>query len=379
MSETTEKSSTSAPSPTLTMRGGGWVIVLAIALVLGVIVWATLAPLLGKRHLGDGHTIDSYGFGLEPLLVERSALQPSGNARDFLPALDVSKIIRGSEQAIYNESHRSRYVVSKDRVFGLVHNGEARAYPIALLNGHEVINDVLGGDPIVVAYSPFCDAPVAFLRTVDGTVLQFNVSGLLCESSLLCYDRAPVGTDPNTHAPSLWSPLLMEAISGPYAAKGTKLSPLTGGCTTTWSDWLRAYPMTTMPERDLGAIRRYKTISYARNYLSPRLDFPVDPIPTREELAQLKLSLKSPCIAVFVNAKWHALSIERLLPVSTSGVLRTASVDVDGVLLDVVLPEGPGVARVHRRDGQPLLSIPCLLFAYRAFFDPTAASTILPL
>ena len=363
---------------TLTMRGGGWVVALSAALVVGVIAWGTLAPMLGKRHLGDGHTLDSYGFVLDPLLVDRNALQPSGNARDFLPAHDVTNILRGSEQAVYNEGHRTRYVVSKDRVFGLVHNGEARAYPIALLNGHEVVNDVLGGEPITIAYAPFCDVPIAFPRTFDGRVQLFNVSGLLYNSSLVFYDRAPEGTDPAMHVPSLWSPVLRRAISGPFAAQGAQLAPLTGGCTTTWADWLQAHPDTTLPERDLGAIRRYKSISYARNFLSPRLDFPVTPIPSTEELATLKLGMKSPCVAVFLEEKWHALSIERMLPISTAGIERVASVEVKGVLLDVVLPEGPGVARVSRRDGQPLLSVPCLLFAYRAFFDPAGECAILP-
>ncbi len=370
--------STTQPRATLTMRGGGWVIVVAITLVLAVVVWATLAPLFGKRHLGDGHTLESYGFPLLPLLVERADLQPSGNPRDFLPALDVQSTLRGSEQAVYNESHRTRYVVSRDRVFGLVHNGEARAYPVSLLNGHEVINDTLGGDAIVITYSPFCDAPVAFLRSIDATTLQFGVSGLLCESSLLFYDRAPLGTDPAAYPSSLWSPLLMEAISGPYAETGPKLSPLPNACTTTWADWLGAHPTTTLPQRDLGAIARYKSISYARNYLSPRLDFPASPIPPHEELTRLGLQLKSPCIAVFIHAKWHALSLERMLPTSTTQSLRTSSVDVEGVTIDVVLPEGPGVARASRRDGEPLQAIPCLLFAYRAFLDPKGACEILP-
>ena len=167
--------------------------------------------------------------------------------------------------------------------------------------------------------------PIAFPRTFDGRVQLFNVSGLLYNSSLVFYDRAPEGTDPAMHVPSLWSPVLRRAISGPFAAQGAQLAPLTGGCTTTWADWLQAHPDTTLPERDLGAIRRYKSISYARNFLSPRLDFPVTPIPSTEELATLKLGMKSPCVAVFLEEKWHALSIERMLPISTAGIERVAS------------------------------------------------------
>ena len=39
-----------------------------------------------------------------------------------------------------------------DRVFGISINGEHRAYPLRILNPHEMANDVLGGEPIALAY-----------------------------------------------------------------------------------------------------------------------------------------------------------------------------------------------------------------------------------
>lgn len=38
------------------------------------------------------------------------------------------------------------------RVIGYVDSGEARAYPIALLDGHELVNDVFGGKPVTVGW-----------------------------------------------------------------------------------------------------------------------------------------------------------------------------------------------------------------------------------
>ena len=35
-----------------------------------------------------------------------------------------------------------------DRVFGLTINGESRAYPLRIVNAHELVNDVVGGEPI---------------------------------------------------------------------------------------------------------------------------------------------------------------------------------------------------------------------------------------
>lgn len=37
-------------------------------------------------------------------------------------------------------------------VIGFVHNGDARAYPIRLLNRHELVNDTVGGKPVTVGW-----------------------------------------------------------------------------------------------------------------------------------------------------------------------------------------------------------------------------------
>jgi uncharacterized protein DUF3179 len=40
----------------------------------------------------------------------------------------------------------------KDRVLGVYLNGEAKAYPIRILNWHELVNDEVGGRPILVSW-----------------------------------------------------------------------------------------------------------------------------------------------------------------------------------------------------------------------------------
>ena len=44
------------------------------------------------------------------------------------------------------------YLRPEDRVFGVSINGEHRAYPLRILNAHEMANDVLGGEPLALAY-----------------------------------------------------------------------------------------------------------------------------------------------------------------------------------------------------------------------------------
>ena len=44
------------------------------------------------------------------------------------------------------------YLNPDDRVFGVSINGEHRAYPFRVMNPHEMANDVVGGEPIALAY-----------------------------------------------------------------------------------------------------------------------------------------------------------------------------------------------------------------------------------
>lgn len=44
------------------------------------------------------------------------------------------------------------YLGFDERVFGVSINGESRAYPLRITNPHEMVNDVLGGEPISLAW-----------------------------------------------------------------------------------------------------------------------------------------------------------------------------------------------------------------------------------
>ena len=71
---------------------------------------------------------------------------------------------------------------------GVVISGQARAYPIKVLNWHEVINDVVGDQHFVVTYCPLCGTGMVFATSVSESPLVFGVSGLLYNSDVLLYD-----------------------------------------------------------------------------------------------------------------------------------------------------------------------------------------------
>lgn len=94
-------------------------------------------------------------------------------------------------------------------------NGDARGYPLDILTRHEIVNDVIGGEPVAVTFCPLCNTAIAFKRSVGGEVLEFGVSGLLRNSDLVMYDRA-------TH--SLWQQATGRALVGAYV--GARLEKL---------------------------------------------------------------------------------------------------------------------------------------------------------
>ena len=66
-----------------------------------------------------------------------------GVAKDGIPDLTDATVISASQ---------ATYLNPDDRVFGVSINGEHRAYPLRILNPHEMANDVVGGEPIALAY-----------------------------------------------------------------------------------------------------------------------------------------------------------------------------------------------------------------------------------
>ena len=66
-----------------------------------------------------------------------------GVPKDGIPDLTNPPVVLGSQATYLNPS---------DRVFGVSIEGEHRAYPLRILNPHEMANDVLGGVPFSLAY-----------------------------------------------------------------------------------------------------------------------------------------------------------------------------------------------------------------------------------
>jgi hypothetical protein len=192
------------------------------------------------------------GFSLQPAGVPIDEILKGGPSRDGIPALDHPPSLPPAE-APWKDV---------DLVLGVEWKGEARAYPIAILDWHELVNDTLGGRPILVSYCPLCGTGIVFDRRVEGAVRRFGVSGLLYRSDLLMYDR---------ETESLWSQISAEAVTGP--SLGRRLALLRSRIER-FGEWKRSHPETTVLSRETGYRRSYARSPYGSYAVSERLAFP---------------------------------------------------------------------------------------------------------
>ncbi|MDA1166449.1 MAG: DUF3179 domain-containing protein, partial [Planctomycetota bacterium] len=208
---------------------------------------------------------------------------------------------------------------------------QSRAWPIAVLNYHEIINDTLGDIPIAVTYCPLCDSAAIFDRRTESGVREFGVSGFLYNSNVLMYERV-------AGEQSLFSQVQGRAVSGPSAKQPLKTLPV---ALTTWQDWRDRHPDTTVVSLQTGHQRDYTRNPYGNYFNTPNLMFPVskqsDRLPPKQRVLGLwsgntflavPLSLtetQSGEFDVTVGGKTARLAADR-----ASGTIRVAKAD-DGV------------------------------------------------
>jgi hypothetical protein len=168
-----------------------------------------------------------------------------------------------------------------DRVLGVVVDGAARAYPLGILWWHEIVNDTLGGENILVTYCPLTGSGIAFDPHVGGTLRNFLVSGLLWRTNLTMIDR---------ENESLWNQMLLGSQCGVDRGATLTRIPIVE---TDWAAWEEAYPNTTAVTANTGDDRPYFSYPYG-SYASLNnnvVDFLVPGVTWSNELPTKELIL----------------------------------------------------------------------------------------
>lgn len=82
-------------------------------------------------------------FSLENTIVPKEAILSGGPPKDGIPAILKPEFIHPGQASFLDPD---------DSIIGIDLAGEVRAYPIKILNWHEVVNDTINGVPIVVTF-----------------------------------------------------------------------------------------------------------------------------------------------------------------------------------------------------------------------------------
>jgi hypothetical protein len=158
-----------------------------------MVLLALLAGAAGAESLG--------GFELSGLSVPRKLVVAGGPGKDGIVSVDAPE---------FSHIGEATWVGRDTEVLGIVVGSESRAYPVRMLEYHQIVNDVVGGVPVAVTYDPLAGTPLAYRRQVGGRTLSFGVSGLLYNHNFLLYDR---------ETESLWSQFLGRAVAGKLAGQ----------------------------------------------------------------------------------------------------------------------------------------------------------------
>lgn len=279
----------------------------------------------------------AFAFDLSNATIPRDAIQSGGPPKDGIPALTDPIFIPG-DTASYLRDH--------DRVLGVFINGQAKAYPIRIMNWHEIINDKLGGEAITVTYCPLCGTGMVFEAQDKGRRAYFGVSGLLYNSDVLLYDKA---TD------SLWSQIKKEAIAGPLVGEQLNWLPVKH---TTWAQWMKEYPKTEVVSLQTGYFRDYSRDPYHDYEQSERIMFSVVNKDSR-------LSTKTWVLGVEINGTTKAYPLNRL---HDNEILEDK---IDGKTIKIHYDAKARSAWLTDKSGKELPSVQIYWFAWSAFHPQT--------
>ena len=194
------------------------------------------------------------GFDLERLGIPLKEIMGGGPRKDGIPAID---------NPVFKSVGDTTYLKEDDLIMSVSHKGITRAYPIRILNYHEVVNDSIENLHFAVTYCPLCGTGMVFNREIENEVTTFGVSGLLYQSDVLLYDRA---------SESLWSQMRMKGVSGARLEYALEWIPSEF---MTWSAWKNRHPDGEVLSRKTGTRRNYGTTPYKGYELNEGVYFPV--------------------------------------------------------------------------------------------------------
>ena len=285
---------------------------------------------------GCGQSMKSFDLSNASIPVDE--IKDGGPPKDGIPSIDQPKFKKASAMELDADT----------RVLGVKTNGVAKAYPIAIMNFHEIVNDEFGGEPVVVTYCPLCGSGIAFDASIGGKKRTFGVSGLLYNSDVLLYDR---------QTESLWSQIMMEAVAGPLKGEELQMVPTMN---TSYREWKKKHPDTWVLTEETGFQRDYTSNPYPGYAQSERLYFDV-------EQEDPRFHPKETIIGIELNGAFKAYPFTELEKLK-KGYLKD---QFQGRELLINYSSDSQSATITNEQGEELPALTTFWFAWYAFHPKT--------
>jgi len=274
----------------------------------------------------------------EKYIVDPEKIVSGGPPKDGIPSIDNPKFVSLQEA--------DEWIENNELVLAIIYKGVKRVYPLQIMVWHEIVNDKIAGDPILITYCPLCGSGIAYERRIDGEEVEFGTSGKLYNSNLVMYDRK---TD------SYWTQIDGLAVVGELT--GRRLTPVSID-TVVWRDWKKEHPDSEVLSQDTGFSRPYGREPYGSYYEDSFLLFPVE---ERDD----RVHPKTVIFGIEVNGIYKAYKEDDLKE------LKTIEDSVGGIKIRIERDD-VGIVRITNLEtGEEIVKERDFWFAWYAFHPDT--------
>lgn len=271
-------------------------------------------------------------------IVDPDKIKSGGPPMDGIPSIDEPKYVTGEEA--------DEWIQDNELVLAIVYKNVTRVYPLQIMVWHEIVNDEIAGDPVLITYCPLCGSGIAYEGKINGEAVEFGTSGKLYNSNLVMYDRK---------TNSYWTQIDGLAIVGELT--GTRLTPISID-TVVWRDWKEVHSDFEVLSQDTGFRRAYGTDPYGSYYEDSYLFFPV-------ENEDQSIHPKTVIFGIEMNGTYKAYREDDLKD------LNTIDDTIDGVRIQVERDDAGIVSITNLETGEEIVKERDFWFAWYAFHPET--------
>lgn len=333
-------------------RNSQWkVYVIPVLIILAAVIIA-LAAFSGESGMKSGEVVDvvvsNEGDEIKitedgtKYIVDPGKIRSGGPPKDGIPSIDNPRFVGVSEA--------DEWIAGNELVIAFEHKGVKRVYPLQIMVWHEIVNDNIAGEPVLITWCPLCGSAIAFRPeiSVDGETksAEFGTSGKLYNSNLVMYDRE---TD------TYWSQIDGKAIVGELT--GQQLEELDINVVP-WRDWKAVHEDSEVLSQDTGFNRNYGRDPYGNYYEDSFLFFPV-------EAQDSRIHNKDVIFGIEIDGVFAAYREE---DVKEQGTIDD---EVNGVNIRLEAMEDGSVLITHVDTGEKIAKERDFWFAWYAFHPET--------